>query len=125
MLVGAVFLLASGIGLVRAVCRTGGAGVASLVAIMGALGGVLKGWFVFRPFNRRNVVRMARLESPRPWQFFSGPFFGALAAMITVGFLLGVLAELGPWWQGGVAIVDLVVGVALVVSVTPYFDRDP
>ena len=67
---------------------------------------------------------MGGLESPRPWQFFSGPFFLALAVMIMAGFLLGVLAERGPWWQGGVAIVDLVIGIALVISVTPYFGSD-
>lgn len=119
--VGAFFLLKNGIWLTVELLRTKGAFAATLVALAGAGTGVVKGLLLMRPFNRRNVVRISRLDSPRVWKFFSGPFFAALLVMILAGALLGGLTENGPWWQASVAVVDLVIGVALAVSGDPYF----
>lgn len=94
-----------------------------LAAATGVLLGGLKAKLVFLRSCRRNLDRIAQLESPRIWQFFSGRFFVALAAMILVGVTLSRLAHNNYLLLIGVAILDLGIGVALLASGYAYAKR--
>jgi hypothetical protein len=93
------------------------------VAVGSAALGILQGRTVFRDACVRNLARIRRLESPRPWQFFRPRFFLALAAMIGGAVALSVIADAGPAAALAVAGVDWLIGFSLLVSSEAFWDR--
>jgi hypothetical protein len=87
----------------------------------GTLLGGLKAKLVFIRSCRRNLDRIASLENPRIWQFFSPRFFAALAAMILAGVTLSRAAKGSYPCLLGVATLDLGIAVALLASGSAYW----
>ena len=75
--------------------------------------GLLKGKYLFVRNCRNNLDRIAALEDPKVWQFFSPKFFVALAAMILTGSTLSRLAHGHYPWLIGVATLDFTISTAL------------
>ena len=86
------------------------------VAILGIILGSLKARFIFNKSCQKNLDRIAALDQPRIWQFFSPEFFVALIAMIFVGAMLSRLAHDNYGMLISVAILDIGIGIALLGS---------
>ncbi len=84
--------------------------------VAGLFLGALKAKYLFRESCQKNLDRIAALERPRLWQFFSPRFFVGLTMMISVGVMLSRLAH--NWYPLliGVVLLDFGVGVALLGS---------
>lgn len=78
--------------------------------------GTIKARFIFGRSCRRNLDRIAALDHPRLLQFFSPRFFIALAAMIAAGTALSRLAHGNYAFLAAVALLDLSIGLALLLS---------
>jgi len=110
---GVMMLLKGGRLLVEAEALKPGAGWPWLAGVGGILIGLLKGKYLFSRNCRNNLVRIAALERPRVWQFFSPRFLVALAAMILTGSTLSRLAHGHYPWLIGVAALDFTIATAL------------
>ena len=110
---GVMMLLKGGRLLAEADALKPGAGWPWLAGVGGVLLGLLKGKYLFSRNCRNNLDRIAALERPRVWQFFSPRFFVALAAMILVGATLSRLAHGHYSWSIGVATLDFGIATAL------------
>lgn len=86
----------------------------SWVAVIAAiLIGGLKAHFIFGSFCRRNLDRIAALDTPRPWQAFRTRFYLFLATMVLFAAVLSRLA-LGSYPALiGVVMLDVSLAVAL------------
>ena len=89
----------------------------SWVAVIAAiLIGGLKAHFIFGSFCRRNLDRIAALDTPRPWQAFRTRFYLFLATMVLFAAVLSRLA-LGSYPALiGVVMLDVSLAVALLGS---------
>jgi uncharacterized membrane protein len=94
-----------------------------LAAILGLLLGGLKAWFIFGKSIKGNLARIAALDRPRAWQFFSPGFFVALAVMIAAGASLSRLAQGSYPFLIAVAVLDLAIAVALLGSSIVYWQQ--
>ena len=114
---GGIILLLKGGSLLReaAALRPGGIGPWAAVACGFLIGG-LKARLLFNRTCRKNLKRIAALESPRVWQFYRPQFFLFLAAMITLGAILSRLAHGDYPFLIGVGMVDLSIAVSLLGS---------
>jgi len=118
---GAVVLVLKGSSLIRG--ATGlQPGPWPWVAIgVAVVAGFLKARFIFIRSCRRNLERIARLERPKPWQFFRPGFFLALALMISAGATMSRMAEghYGPMLSVGA--LDLSIALALFAGSAPFW----
>ena len=92
--------------------------------LAGILALSLGGWkarFIFAKSIKKNLARIAALERPRVWLFFSPGFLVALAAMIATGATLSRLAEGSYPLLIAVAVLDLSIAVALLGSSVVYW----
>lgn len=87
-----------------------------LAGVVGIILGGLQAKFLFRVSCQKNLNRIAALERPKPWQFFSPGFFVMLAVMVTAGATLSRLAHNNYPFLIGVAILDLGIAIALLGS---------
>lgn len=110
---GVMMLLKGGRLLVEADSLNPGASWTWLAGVGGLLLGLLKGKYLFIRNCRNNLDRIAALEHPMVWQFFSPRFFLALAAMILAGSTLSRLAHGHYPWLIGVATLDFTIATAL------------
>lgn len=94
--------------------------LAGMIALL--LGG-LKARFIFGKSIKRNLARIAALDQPRIWQFFSPGFFVALAVMIGTGASLSRLAHGNYPFLIAVAVLDLAIAVALLGSSIVYWQH--
>ena len=94
-----------------------------LAGIIGLLLGGLKARFIFGKSIKRNLARIAALDRPRAWQFFSPGFFVALAVMIAAGASLSRLAQDSYPFLISVAVLDLAIAVALLGSSIVYWKQ--
>lgn len=94
-----------------------------LAVAAGLLLGALKARYIFNGSCRRNLRRIASLESPKPWQFYSPGFFLALAAMITAGAILSRMAYGNYPFLIGVAVLDIGIASALIFSSHVYWKK--
>jgi uncharacterized membrane protein len=94
-----------------------------LAGAMALLLGVLKARFIFGRSIKRNLARIAALDRPRVWQFFSPGFFVALAVMIAAGTSLSRLAHGNYAFLIAVAVLDLAIAVALLGSSIVYWQQ--
>jgi len=87
-----------------------------LAAVAGLFLGGVKAKLVFRKACSRNLERIAELDRPRIWQFYSLRFLLALTVMILTGATLSRLAHGNYPFLICVAILDLGIGIALLGS---------
>ncbi len=95
--------------------RPGGMGPWAAAAC-GFLAGGLKARFLFTHSCRKNLKRIATLESPKLWQFYRPGFFLFLAAMMALGASLSHLAHGNYHFLLAVATLDLSIAIALLGS---------
>ena len=86
------------------------------VAIFGIFLGSLKAKFIFSRSCQKNISRIATLVQPKIWQFFRIRFFIALMLMVLVGVSLSMLAHNNYPMLISVALLDISIGIALLVS---------
>jgi uncharacterized membrane protein len=87
-----------------------------LAAVAGSFIGGAKAKFLFSRSCQKNLVRIASLDRPGIWQFFSPWFFAILAVMILTGATLSRLAHNNYAFLIGVGILDVSIAVALLGS---------
>jgi hypothetical protein len=85
--------------------------------------GFLKAKYIFNRSCRRNLRRIDALNTPKLWQFYSPGFFLALAVMITAGAILSRIAHGSYPFLIGVAVLDLAISSALLISSHVYWTR--
>jgi hypothetical protein len=94
-----------------------------LAVAAGVVLGALKARYIFNRSCRRNLRRIDSLEMPRIWQFYSPGFFLALTAMIAAGATLSRLAHGSYPFLIGVAVLDIAIASALLISSHVYWRR--
>lgn len=87
-----------------------------LIVACALLFGGVKARYLFSKSCRKNLVRIEALSEPKLWQFFRPRFFLALALMIATGATLSRLANGRYVPLLAVALLDLSIGFALLVS---------
>lgn len=120
---GIVLLLKGGSLLVEAEALEPGKIWPWLAGILAVLLGALKARFIFGKSIKRNLARIAALDEPRVWQFFSPGFFVALTVMIAAGATLSRLAHGNYPFLIAVAVLDLSIAVALLGSSVVYWQQ--
>ena len=118
---GIVLLLKGGSLLIEAEALDPGKIWPWLAAILALFLGGWKARFIFGKSIKRNLARIAALDRPRIWQFFSLGFFVALAVMIAAGASLSRLAQGSYPLLIAVAVLDLSIAVALLGSSIIYW----
>lgn len=114
---GAASLVLKGVALLRAAHRMDEAATEPLVALaIGVVVGAVKARFIMARSAHKNIARIRALSRPQAWQFFSGRFFIALAAMIAAGVTMSGLAAGHFGWLCVVGGVDMSIGMALLLS---------
>jgi hypothetical protein len=122
--VGAVVLLLKGSSLLReAGALHPGSNAPALAAGVGIVIGSAKGLTLFRKSCHKNLNRIGSLERPRIWGFYRPMFFFFLALMIFTGATLSRMAHGNHGFLIGVAILDLSIGTALLVSSYVFWKR--
>ena len=93
--------------------------------ILGVVIGTLKGKFVLSKTALRNRNRINQLVSPISiHQIFSGAFYGLIAGMMVLGFLL---REFNTYLGGYVVVASIYcgIGMALIAASSVYWKNDP
>lgn len=92
--------------------------------VIGLIIGAVKGKFVLSKTARKNISRIESLVAPlKIHHVFSKPFYGFIAGMMLLGFLLRYMNE----YLGGYVVVAAIycgIGAALVVSSMAYWKSD-
>ena len=92
--------------------------------ILGVVLGIVKGKFVLSKTARRNRDRINQLTPPlKIHNIFSGPFYGFIAGMMALGFLLRTFNT----YLGGYVVVAAIycgVGMALIAASYVYWKND-
>jgi uncharacterized membrane protein len=87
--------------------------------------GLIKGRFILSKIARRNRNRISQLEAPlKAHHVFSGSFYGLIAGMILLGYLIRVFNT----YLGGYVVVAAVycgVGMALLAASLVYWKAEP
>jgi len=91
--------------------------------VTGLFAGGLKGRFLFSKSCEKNLARISRLRQPRIWQFYRPWFFPALLIMILTGATLARLAHGNYAFLIAVALLDLSIAIALLVSSYVFWRR--
>ena len=92
--------------------------------ILGVVIGILKGKFVLSKTALRNRNRISQLVPPLSiHQVFSGPFYGFIAGMMILGFLL---REFNGYLGGYVVVASIYcgIGMALIAASRVYWKND-
>ena len=93
--------------------------------ILGVVIGILKGKFVLSKTALRNRNRINQLVPPLSiHQIFSGAFYGLIAGMMVLGFLL---REFNAYLGGYVVVASIYcgIGMALIAASSVYWKNDP
>ena len=99
-------------------------GALIISVILGVVLGILKGKFVLSKTALRNRNRISQLVPPlRIHQVFSGPFYGFIAGMMILGFLL---REFNGYLGGYVVVASIYcgIGMALIAASRVYWKND-
>ncbi len=94
-----------------------------VAVVAGLIAGSLQGRFLFRKSCQKNLDRIARLQRPRIWEFFRPGFFLALLLMILTAATLSRLAHGNYAFLIAVALLDLSIATALLVSSYVFWKR--
>lgn len=90
---------------------------------LGVLLGSIKARFIFRKSCQKNLRRIETLQEPKYWQFYRPQFFLMLAVMISAGVMLSRLAHGNLPFLLGVAVLDLSIASALLISSRVYWEE--
>jgi hypothetical protein len=93
--------------------------------VAGLLLGVLQARHIFNESCQKNLDRIATLERPKVWQFFTARFFLMLVLMILAGAALSRLAHGNYLFLLVVVVLDLGIATALLVSSRVYWKHNP
>ena len=96
-----------------------------IAIILGVVIGILKGKFVLSKTALRNRNRINQLVPPLSiHQIFSGAFYGLIAGMMVLGFLL---REFNAYLGGYVVVASIYcgIGMALIAASSVYWKNDP
>lgn len=88
----------------------------SLAILSGIILGLIKAKFLFNKACRKNLIRISELKTPMVWNFYRIPFYFSLTAMIMLGKYLSATAQGNYSFLLSVAILDISIGTALLVS---------
>jgi len=102
-----------------------GKGTLIISVILGVVIGIIKGKFVLSKTALRNRNRINQLVPPLSiHQIFSGAFYGLIAGMMVLGFLL---REFNAYLGGYVVVASIYcgIGMALIVASSVYWKNDP
>ena len=92
--------------------------------ILGIVLGIIKGKFILSKTARRNCDRINQLTPPlKIHNIFSGPFYGFIAGMMALGFLLRTFNT----YLGGYVVVAAIycgIGMALIAASYVYWTND-
>jgi len=92
--------------------------------ILGVMIGIIKGMFVLSKTALRNRNRIDQLMPPlKIHNIFSGPFYGLIAGMMLLGFLL---REFNSYIGGYVVVAGIYcgIGMALIAASRIYWEKD-
>ena len=90
---------------------------------LGLIIGSIKARFIFRKSCQKNIRRINELERPKFWQFYRPQFFFMLAVMISAGVLLSRMAHGNLPFLLGVAVLDLSIAWALLISSLVFWEE--
>ncbi|RLJ19391.1 hypothetical protein DJ031_08650 [bacterium endosymbiont of Escarpia laminata] len=115
--IGVVVLLTKSSGLFL---DAGRSGAGSLWVMLAVLSGLVIGWikakYLFVKVCNRNLKRINALKQPMLWQFYRLRFFVFLALMVSLGAYLSRLVQGDYLMLIALAVVELSVATALLVS---------
>ena len=100
-------------------------GTLIISVILGVVIGIIKGKFVLSKTALRNRNRINQLVPPLSiHQIFSGAFYGLIAGMMVLGFLL---REFNAYIGGYVVVASIYcgIGMALIAASSVYWKNDP
>ena len=100
-------------------------GTLIISVILGVVIGIIKGKFVLSKTALRNRNRINQLVPPLSiHQIFSGAFYGLIAGMMVLGFLL---REFNAYLGGYVVVASIYcgIGMALIAASSVYWKNDP
>ena len=122
-----LFLIYRGTGLynLAVVEQNTGKGALIISVILGVVIGIIKGKFVLSKTALRNRNRINQLVPPISiHQIFSGAFYGLIAGMMVLGFLL---REFNAYLGGYVVVASIYcgIGMALIAASSVYWKNDP
>ena len=122
-----LFLIYRGSGLYNLAVIEQNTGKETLITsiILGIVIGIIKGKFVLSKTALRNRNRINQLVPPISiHQIFSGAFYGLIAGMMVLGFLL---REFNAYLGGYVVVASIYcgIGMALIAASSVYWKNDP
>ena len=122
-----LFLIYRGSGLYNLAVIEQNTGKETLIisVILGVVIGIIKGKFVLSKTALRNRHRINQLVPPLSiHQIFSGAFYGLIAGMMVLGFLL---REFNAYLGGYVVVASIYcgIGMALIAASSVYWKNDP
>ena len=122
-----LFLIYRGSGLYNLAVIEQNTGKETLIisVILGVVIGIIKGKFVLSKTALRNRNRINQLVPPISiHQIFSGAFYGLIAGMMVLGFLL---REFNAYLGGYVVVASIYcgIGMALIAASSVYWENDP
>ena len=122
-----LFLIYRGSGLynLAVIEQNTGKGTLIISVILGVVIGIIKGKFVLSKTALRNRNRINQLVPPlNIHQIFSGAFYGLIAGMMVLGFLL---REFNAYLGGYVVVASIYcgIGMALIAASSVYWKNDP
>ena len=122
-----LFLIYRGTGLYQLAAQEQNSSQEAIIisGIIGVVVGVIKGKFVLSKTAQRNRGRINQLAPPlKVHQVFSGPFYGLIAGMMLLGFLLRTYNT----FLGGYIVVATIycgIGMALLAASIIYWKNNP
>ncbi len=85
--------------------------------------GLIKTRYIFLKSCRKNMARIDALITPRVWEFYRVQFFFALFMMMVLGATLSRLSQGNHTFLVTVAILDISIGTALLVSSKVFWEQ--
>ena len=121
---GVVVLLVKRAGLLLQAHQGGAGSLGVGLSILAGLGlGLVKAKYLFVRVCRKNLARIRSLKTPKLWQFYRGRFFLFLAGMMLLGVTLSRAAQGNYRLLIVLAVLELSIAVALLVSSRCYWKR--
>jgi len=90
--------------------------IISAVMVTAFIIGLIKNKYIFTKFNKKNLIRINKLEKPKIYQFFELRFLIFLSLMILMGIMLSKLASGNYTVLLAVGALDLALATALLKS---------
>lgn len=95
----------------------------SVALMSGVVFGLIKTKYIFIKSCQKNLRRIESLTNPKIWEFYRVRFFIFLATMISLGAYLSNSAHGNYWFLMGVAILDMALALALLLSSKAFWEK--